>query len=253
MIAILSSAKTLDFESGWKAPETTQPECLAHARTLLAQLKPLSANRLGKLLGVSPKLAALNAERLASMHFPFTRQNAKPALLAYQGDVFRSMGSAEFTADDLSFAQGSLRVVSGLFGVLRPLDLIQAYRLEMAAKLSGPTWEDLYDFWSDRVTAAIDRDAAEKGALVLNLASQEYAGVLNPKRLKARLLTIQFKQKRNGKIEIVPILAKRARGLMARHLVKNRIQNPDALKKFADEGYKFFPDLSVENEWVFVR
>jgi uncharacterized protein len=253
MIAIVSSAKTLDFELGWKAPETTQPECLAQARALLAQIKPLPAAKLGKLLGVSPKLAALNAERLSSMSFPFTPRNAKLALLAYQGEVFRSMGSGDLSAEDLLFAQGSLRIVSGLFGLLRPLDLIQPYRLEMAAKLSGPSWKDLRAFWSDRVTAMLSRDAQANGKLIVNLASQEYASVFDRKKLSADVLTIHFKQSRKGKVEMVPILAKRARGLMARFLVKNRVENAAALKKFNADGYQFNAALSVDNEWIFLR
>ncbi len=256
MIAILSSAKTLDFESPWQAPATTQPECGQQAKVLLAQLKPLSSAQLSKLLGVSLKLATLNAERFTRLSLASTIKNAKPAILAYQGDVYRGMRSAAFDVEDLTFSQGILRIISGLYGVLRPLDLIQPYRLEMATKLAGPDWKDLHAYWSDRVTRLIDRDAQasdKKSQVILNLASQEYSSVLNRERLTVPVLTLSFKQNRKGRIQMVPILAKRARGLMAHFLVTRRILQPDALKTFQEDGYRFDSKTSTRSEWVFIR
>ena len=253
MIAILSSAKTLDFAPGWRAPKPTLPECLDDAKRLMASLRPLAAKDLAKLLGVSSPIAQLNAERNRSFSLPHTSQNAKPALLAYKGDVYRGLRADAFTDEDLQFAQRTLRVISGLYGVLRPLDLIQPYRLEMATRLSGASWDDLYDYWSDRVTQLIARDSAADGNLVVNLASQEYSRVLRREQLPARILTLTFKQRRGGKVEMVPILAKRARGVMARFLVLKRVTDPEQLKAFADDGYRFSADASTNDEWVFVR
>jgi hypothetical protein len=253
MIALLSSAKTMDFTSGWKTAGRTVPECLQESRLLMDELRKLSVRDIGSLMGVSPKIARLNADRFRQFSIPFTAANAKPALLAYQGDVYRGMEAQRFGAEEMAFAQRTLRILSGLYGVLRPLDLIQPYRLEMAVRLSGPRWKDLYAFWSDRVTDCIDRDSVEDGGLIVNLASQEYFRVLDANRLKSRVLHIVFKQDRRGRIEMVPILAKRARGFMARDIVLRRAENPESLKEFATDGYRFAPKLSTEKEWVFVR
>ena len=253
MIAILSSAKTMDFESPWRSADATQPEFRKQAATLMAELKKRPKAQIGKLMGISPKLAELNAGRFQRFAAAHTAQNAKPALLAYQGDVFEAMGSAGYSGQDLAFAQKRLRIISGLYGVLRPLDLIQPYRLEMAIKLSGESWKDLYGFWGERVTEALERDCRSDGGVIINLASQEYSGVLNPKKLGDRTLSIAFKQDRKGKIEMVPILAKRARGLMAGYIVKQRLEKPEQLKEFSTEGYRFTASLSSDNAWVFVR
>ena len=253
MIAILSSAKTMDMVGGWKAPSPTQPEYLDKGKVLLQSLQRLSSTEISRLMGVSAAIAKLNAERFAAFRFPFSEKNAKPALLAYQGDVFKNMGSAEFGIDDLAFAQKSLRILSGLYGVLRPLDLIQPYRLEMAIKLSGPSWKDLYAYWSDAVTHAIDRDARENGRCLVNLASQEYASAVDADKLSVPMFVLTFKQDRKGKVDLIPILAKRARGLMSRYLVTRRVTDPEKLKDFQEEDYRFEPKLSSKTEWVFVR
>lgn len=253
MIALLASAKTLDFTTPWPQLQPTQPEFAAEARTLVARLRPFTATQLAHLMGVNAKLAQLNAERFQAFRPVHTPDHAKPALLAYQGDVYEAMGSAELTEAQLAFAQKYLRILSGLYGVLRPLDLIQPYRLEMAVKLSGATWRDLYAFWSDKVTAAVDRDVRRLGGVVVNLASQEYAQALQRARLQARWLNVTFKQQRAGKIEMVPILAKRARGLMARFMIDRQIADPAGLKAFDTDGYRFAAALSNDQEWVFVR
>lgn len=253
MITLLASAKTLDFTTPWPELKPTQPEFASEARALVTRLRPFTAVQLAHLMGVNAKLAQLNVERFQQFHATHTPEWAKPALLAYQGDMYEAMGSADLTEAQLAFAQQHLRILSGLYGVLRPLDLIQPYRLEMAIKLSGSTWRDLYAFWSDKVTAAIDRDVRRLGGVVVNLASQEYAQTLQRARLQARWLNITFKQQRAGKIETVPILAKRARGLMARYLLDRQISEPAGLKGFDTDGYRFAAAASNDAEWVFVR
>lgn len=253
MIAILSSAKTLDFSTPWKAPETTQPERIERAKPIMGALRKLSASEIAKLMGVSAKIAQLNAERFRAFDLPMSPQNAKPAILAYQGDVYKGLQAGRFTVAQLQVAQRSLRIVSGLYGLLRPLDLIQPYRLEMAVKLSGNGWQDLYDYWSDAVTELIARDAAKDRQPVINLASQEYSRALQPGRLSVPVLAITFMQDRRGKLEMVPILAKRARGLMARHLVIEGATDPEPLKRFRDDGYRFAAGESSADDWVFVR
>ncbi len=253
MIVLLASAKTLDFTTPWRAPSTTTPERLDRAIALMARLRSLSAKQIAALMGVSPKIAQLNAERFQQFAAAHTKQNAKPALLAYQGQVYRSMRAAQFTDDDLTFAHRTLRIVSGLYGVVRPLDLIQPYRLEMAIKLGGPGWKDLYDYWSESVTELVDHDSRANGQLIINLASQEYFRALRTDRLSSRVLAITFKQWRNGRSDMVPILAKRARGLMAGFIVRERVVEPERLRAFRDEGYRFMADESDDGEWVFLR
>ena len=250
MIAILSSAKTLDVSSPWTSPAPTTPEFLDRAVTLAQRLQTHSSKQLRALLDVSDKIAALNAARFQQWRAPHTPDNAKPALLAYRGDVYKGLRATEFTAEDFAFAQRTLRVISGLYGVLRPLDLIQPYRLELAAALNGPSWTDLYAFWSAAVTRAIDRDS---DGLIVNLASREYSRVLAPAALKARVLTLTFKQLRGGTPTMIPILAKRARGLAARFLVTRRVTDPERFKAFTDDGYRYAAADSSADEWVFVR
>lgn len=252
MIAILSSAKTMDFETPWQAPHTGA-ECLEQARVLMRSLKDLSPAAISKLMDVSPKIAQLNAERFKRFSFSHTPKNSKPALLAYQGDVYRAMKTNAFGMDELKFAQGSLRIISGLYGVLRPLDLVQPYRLEMAIRLSGPTWKDLSGYWSRQVTACIDRDAMANGRVIVNLASQEYSRVLETEKLKSEVLNVVFKQQRKGKAVVVPILAKRARGLMAGYIIQRRLNEAEGIKDFQVEGYRFSPADSTATEWVFIR
>ncbi len=253
MIVLLASAKTLDFSTPWRVPTYTLPEYLDEAKMLLAQLRKFSPTQIAKLMGVSPTIARLNADRYQQFCTPFTPQNAKPALLAYRGEVYRSMEAAHYRETELTFAHKTLRIVSGLYGVLRPLDLIQPYRLEMATKLNGAGWTDLYHFWSERVSQTIDRDSWSETRLVVNLASQEYFRTLLAEKVRAQVLTITFKQERRGLVEMVPILAKHARGLMARHIVTHRCRQAEPLKEFHDEGYRFAADLSTSSEWVFVR
>jgi cytoplasmic iron level regulating protein YaaA (DUF328/UPF0246 family) len=252
MVVLLSSAKTLDFESPWRAPQTSPPEFLDDARPLIAALRARTPAQLGKLLGVNPKLAALNADRNRRFAFPFTERNARPALFAYQGDVYRPLHEDRYTSAQLRFAHRTIRILSGLFGVVRALDLIQPYRLEMAAPLAGPSWRDLYEYWRPRITPAIDRDA--RGSVVVNLASREYAEAVDASRLTAPTLTVTFKETRGGgPPKVIGILAKRARGQMADFIIQHQLEQPEGLKRFTVDGYAFAPAASTNAEWVFIR
>ena len=253
MIVLLSSAKTLDSSAPWRAPATTRPECVDQIKELMAALRQLSVFDLRKLMDVSASIAQLNVERHRHLSMPLTPDNAKPALLTYRGDVYRAMQAERFSQDELTFAQQTLRIISGLYGIVRPLDLIQPYRLEMAVALSGPTWTDLYAYWSEHVTRLVDRDARAHGGMIVNLASQEYARVVLPERLTSQWLAVTFQQDRGGRRRMVPILAKRARGLMAGYIVRHRITTPQRLHAFDDEGYQFDSGSSTEAELIFVR
>jgi len=253
MIALLSSAKTLDFTTPWASPATTQPAFLREAGALVAQLRARSASELATLMAVSGRIAQLNAERFRAFSLAHSADNAKPAILAYQGDVYAAMGSVSFSRAELAFSQATLRIVSGLYGLLRPLDLIQPYRLEMAVKLDGPGWKDLYGFWTEKITEQLSADCARAGGVLVNLASQEYAKAADPARLRAQVLTVAFKQERKGRLTAIGILAKRARGLMARHIIANRLRRPEGLRSFSAGGYRFSPELSSDSEWVFVQ
>ena len=266
MLVLLSSAKTLDFESPWDAPKPTQPEFVNEAHALVQTLRTYSASGLRTLLDVNPAIATLNRERYRRFSLPFTVRSAKPALFAYRGDVYRQLTVSRYRSEQLAFAQRTLRILSGLYGVLRPLDFIQPYRLELSTKLRGPAWRDLYAFWSERVTRAIERDSLvderqrstpAKGSAgagwIINLASQEYFRVLNTPRLRARILTLTFKQDRHGTARMVPILAKRARGLMVNFILTRRLADPRALQTFRDGGYQYAPQHSSATEWVFLR
>jgi len=205
-------------------------------------------------LPISDPLARLNFHRYADWQRPFTLENARQAVLAFDGDVYDGLQARQMTADDLDFAQKHLRILSGLYGVLRPLDLIQPYRLEMAIKLANPRGKDLYAFWCERLTAAINDELQKMPRPVLvNLASEEYFKAVQLRKLHGRVIRPVFEDGKDGKYRIVSFYAKRARGLMARYAVLHRLQAPEDLQAFADEGYAFVPAASDETNWVFRR
>lgn len=249
MFALLSPSKTMNFDVPVPAG-VTQPELLAESERLIPLLRKLSEKDLMQLMEISPKLAKLNRERYQQFKTPFTKENAKPCMLAFQGDVYTGLEAESFDKEDLAFAQKSLRILSGLYGLLRPLDLIQPYRLEMGIDLANSRGKNLYAFWGERITDALNR-AKEK--LIVNLASQEYAGAVDLKKLHADWLTCVFKEKKGGDYKVVALFAKKARGMMARYIVKERIAKPEDLKNFHLGGYAFMPKLSSEKEFVFAR
>lgn len=254
MIIVLSPAKSLDFNTPPTVSEHTQPVFLAQSQLLINQLRDLSPAAIGKLMSISDPLAVLNVTRYAEWAQPFTPQNAKQALLAFNGDVYEGLDAASLSAPDLQFAQAHLRVLSGLYGLLRPLDLMQAYRLEMGTRLANPCGKDLYAFWGEKITGEINALALDNGSKALvNLASEEYFKSIKPGKLAVPVIQPVFEDWSAGKFKVVSFYAKRARGLMARFAIVQRINSPVDLKEFVSEGYAYEADASDEKHWVFRR
>ena len=253
MILVISPAKTLDI-TGPPYPDHTLPEMLDQSLLLLDKLKKLTPGQVGELMKISEKLARLNWQRYQDFALPFSLDNARQSLLAFKGAVYGGLAAETFRKDDLDFAQDHVRILSGLYGVLRPLDLIQPYRLEMGTKFGAGRARNLYEFWETRVTEALNRGLRhDKLPLLVNLASDEYFKVIQPKILKGPILKISFKENRNGSYKVVGIHAKRARGLMVNYMVTNRLAEKDDLQGFDCEGYAFNSGLSNDNELVFCR
>ena len=254
MLTLLSPAKTLDFGFSVDGLPTTEPGFEGDIQLLLERCRQLSVASLQELMGLSQSLAELNHQRFQEMNLPFTPENSKPCLLAFGGDVYRGLDAGSLSKEDLQWAQGRLRILSGLYGLLRPLDLIQPYRLEMGTRLDTQRGGSLYDFWGSRITDALNTEHAERpvGA-VLNLASNEYFKSVQSDRLRAPLITALFQEIRDGRPRTISFSAKRARGLMARFMVLERIETPDGLKDFAQEGYTYRSELSQEDRLLFVR
>jgi len=254
MLSVISPAKTLDFETPATTSLYTQPDHLERSQALIEILRDYSPQQLSELMGISDKLAGLNAARFAEWHTPFTPDNAKPAAQAFQGDVYTGLEADTFSDDDNAFAQQHLRILSGLYGLLRPLDLIQPYRLEMGTKLENPAGKDLYAFWKATLTAELDRAVEKSGTPVLvNLASNEYFKAIDTKRLEARVITPVFKDEKNGKLKIISFYAKKARGLMAAWMIRERLDDPEGLKDFDVAGYAHNAALSEGDTLVFTR
>lgn len=254
MLMLISPAKRLDFESPVTPVAHTQPAFLEEARSLVDRLRGFSPAEIASLMGISDQLALLNFHRYADWRLPFTPENARQAVLAYDGDVYDGLHARALTADDLYFAQQHLRIFSGLYGWLRPLDLIQPYRLEMAVKLANAAGMDLVAFWSERLTTAVNAELeAMPRPVLVNLASQEYFGALALSKLRGRVISPVFEDWNNGKYRVVSLYAKRARGLMARHAIVHRLPEPEGLQDFCAEGYAFVSAASDEATWVFRR
>lgn len=254
MLIVISPAKTLDYETPAQTASFTRPDYLKESRLLIDRLRQLSALDIAEMMKVSMKIAELNFDRFERWKTPFTPKNSKQALLAFKGDVYTGLNAGDFDDEDLAFAQDHLRMLSGLYGLLRPLDLMQPYRLEMGRKLKTDRGETLYQFWGDRLTLGLNKVLVEQATPVLiNLASNEYFKVVKPELLKGRLINPVFKERKDGGYKIIGVHAKKARGLMSRFIIKNRMQEPETLKMFVEEGYRYNPDLSNEQDWVFTR
>lgn len=254
MLIVLSPSKTLDPDAPVDADACTQPTHLPESRRLVRRLRELSAQDLAGLMRISAKLAELNFERYRQWRTPFTPGNARPAALTFKGDVYAGLGADDFSADDLDYAQDHLRILSGLYGLLRPLDLIQPYRLEMGTRLANPRGANLYEFWGGRISADLRRTlAGQERPTLVNLASQEYYRAVRPRELDAPVVTPVFKERRNGGCRVIGLFAKKARGMMARYAVKRRLERAEQLLDFAEGGYRHAPELSSAAEWVFVR
>ncbi len=255
MKLILSPSKTQDFES-FLLPdglEPTQPNFKKEIKTLVSKLKQLTPGQLSKLMSLSDNLTELNFSRFQEFQpTKFNQSNAKPALLAFQGDVYRDIDSENYTKSDWEFAEQTVRILSGLYGLLHPLDLIQPYRLEMKTKLKTDQAKDLYDFWQDTLANDLLSDM-DKDEFLINLASNEYSKALLPFLDKDKVINIVFKDKKNDQYKVIAIYAKLARGTMTNLIVKNKIKDPEKIKDLNVDGYKFSSEDSTQNEYVFLR
>jgi len=254
MLMVISPAKTLDYESPLATSRFTQPALLEKSQQLIDVARDLSPAQIASLMGISDKLAHLNADRFSQWQPPFSPDNARQAILAFKGDVYTGLQAETFSEADFDFAQIHLRMLSGLYGLLRPLDLMQPYRLEMGIKLANPAGKDLYSFWGDLLTQKLNDALAEQGDDVLiNLASDEYFKAIKPKQLNAELVKPVFLDEKNGKFKVISFYAKKARGLMSRYVIEKRLTKPTQLKKFDVDGYFFDAAESKGNELVFKR
>lgn len=250
MLIVISPAKTLDY-SHPEYNRHTQPDFPAEVKDLVGVLREKSATQISKLMHLSESLATLNTERYQTFMETFSPDNSKQALLAFKGEVYAKMEADSFSDADLEFAQQHLRILSGLYGLLKPLDLIQPYRLEMGTKLKTKKGNSLYDYWGTKISKALN--AASQGRMVVNLASQEYFKAVDKKTLQMPVVTIHFKEHKEGSYQVVGFFAKQARGLMTRYAIQNRITDPEQLKVFHEDGYEFAECLSSAQDWVFVR
>lgn len=252
MKIIISPAKSLDFETPVITSLHTQPQFLEESVKLNKKLKTLSRKKIAEFMGVSKDLAELNYQRNQDWSLPFTPENAKQAVFAFTGEVYRGIDMTTLAVDKLPVLQDRLRILSGLYGLLKPLDLMQPYRLEMGKKLKVGRKENLYKFWGDSLAEALNDEMADD-ELFINLASSEYFKAVNQKVLKVPMITPVFKDFKNGQYKTIMTFAKKARGLMVRYIVENNIQDLDGIKTFNTEGYAFDANLSTETELVFTR
>ncbi|WP_122755412.1 peroxide stress protein YaaA [Pseudomonas viridiflava] len=254
MLMVISPAKTLDFETPPTTERFTQPQYLDHSQELISQLRELAPAQIAELMHLSDKLAGLNAARFGSWTPDFTPENAKQALLAFKGDVYTGLQAETLSEDQLDYAQKHLRMLSGLYGLLRPLDLMQPYRLEMGTRLANARGKDLYAFWGTRISEWLNEALADQGDdLLLNLASTEYFSAVKRSALNARIIDIEFKDLKNGQYKIISFYAKKARGMMSRFVIEERIDSPEALRAFDVQGYRYNAELSTPSNLVFLR
>ncbi|MBH1968511.1 MAG: peroxide stress protein YaaA [Pseudomonadales bacterium] len=254
MLMVISPAKTLDYETPPATQRFTQPQYLDHSQELIQQLRDLTPAQISELMHVSDKIGGLNAARFGSWTPAFTPENAKQALLAFKGDVYTGLNAQTFSEDDFDYAQQHLRMLSGLYGLLRPLDLMQPYRLEMGTKLANARGKDLYAFWGTRISEWLNEALADQGDdVLLNLASNEYFSAVKRSALNARIINTDFKDLKNGQYKIISFYAKKARGMMSRFVIEERINDPAALKQFDVQGYRYSTEQSKPDHLVFLR
>lgn len=254
MLIAISPAKTLDYTSPLATTRYTQPQLLDHASQLIAVCKQLTPAQIGSLMSISDKLADLNAGRFSDWQPVFTPGNSRQALLAFKGDVYTGLAAEDFSEGDFDFAQQHLRMLSGLYGVLRPLDLMQPYRLEMGTRLANHAGKDLYSFWGNTITEALNQALNAQGDdILVNLASDEYFKAVNVKKLAGTIIKPVFLDEKNGKFKVISFYAKKARGLMSRFIIKNRLTQVEQLKDFDLEGYFFAGTGTNDNELIFKR
>lgn len=254
MLTLLSPAKTLDYDTPASTSTRSEPRFLDQSSELIDLLRRYSVEEISGLMGLSEKLAALNVGRYSDWQLPFDDSNAKQAVLAFKGDVYTGLDAETLSQEDLEYSQTHLRILSGLYGVLRPLDLMQPYRLEMGTRLENPKGKDLYHYWGASLTDSLNEElATHDNKTLVNLASNEYFKAVQPKQLVGELITPVFKDEKNGKYKIISFYAKKARGLMARFMIQHRIDNAEELKDFNVAGYRYSAEDSKAGTWVFTR
>ncbi|WP_415887149.1 peroxide stress protein YaaA [Neptuniibacter sp. QD37_6] len=254
MLIVVSPAKTLDYETAPVTETYSQPEFLDHSQLLIDELKKHSVQDIAQMMKLSDKLASLNVARYESWTPEFNTENAKQAVLAFKGDVYTGLDAETLSEEDLAFAQNHLRILSGLYGVLKPLDLMQPYRLEMGTKLTNSRGKNLYEFWGTQICERLNQELTEqKEQVLINLASNEYYKAAKEKNISARIITPAFKDWKNGQYKMISFYAKKARGLMTRYIIQNKIENPEDLKGFDLEGYRFAESMSEGDTWTFIR
>jgi len=254
MLIVISPAKTLDFETPPTVKKSTQPAFLERSAQLVTDARKLSPDQVGALMGISDKLAELNHQRFMNWGLPFTAENAKQSLLAFKGDVYTGLDADSMSAADFNFAQKHLRILSGLYGLLRPLDLMQPYRLEMGLKFANQGGKNLYEFWGSDITDKLNSQLkALKSEVLLNLASNEYFRAVQAKALHADVITPVFKDLKSGKYRVISFFAKKARGQMTRYIIDQRLDDVAGIKKFRVGGYRYNKAESTARDWVFTR
>lgn len=254
MLALISPAKTLDYESALPTDQHTLPRLLEHSQQLIDVSRKLSASEIASLMSVSEKIAQLNVARFRDWQPEFNFSNARQAIFAFKGDVYTGLDAYDLSAQDLEFAQTHLRMLSGLYGLLRPLDLMMPYRLEMGTKLANARGHNLYEFWGDQITQLVNADLAQADSeLLVNLASDEYYKSVKESKVKAEIIKPVFLDQKNGKYKVISFYAKKARGLMARYIIQNQLNDAEDLKSFNTDGYYFDAASSMKGELVFKR
>lgn len=254
MISIISPAKSLDFDNKAPVSDFSLPLFLEETQKIVNVLKDYSPEDLSKLMKISKDLGLLNANRYQDYNTPFKLENAKQAIFAFTGDVYKGLDATSLTLDAVEYAQTHFKILSGLYGILKPLDLIQAYRLEMGTKICINNSTSLYDFWSNHITSELNANLEiTNSQFLLNLASNEYSKSIDFKSLNAKIITPVFKDWKNGQYKIISFFAKKARGLMSRYVLENKIKNPNDLRAFDNDGYIFNDHFSTEKALVFTR
>ncbi|MBN2890437.1 MAG: peroxide stress protein YaaA [Bacteroidales bacterium] len=254
MLIVISPAKKLDYKTQPNTSLQSMPTLLEHSKELIEDLRNCSIESLTKLMNISYGLAETNLERFAEWELPYKKENAKQAVLAFNGDVYNGLNAKTFDDEDFKVAQNKIRIISGLYGLLKPLDLILPYRLPMGTKLSNSRGKNLYEFWGNIITTEINKALIEtKSKAIINLASNEYFKAVNKENIDAELVEVVFKENKNGILRVVSFYAKKARGMMANYIVKNKINDVEDLKGFNYEGYSYDESQSTKNKFVFVR
>lgn len=254
MLMVVSPAKNLDYDTAPTTSEFTIPTLLEHAEQIIHRCRQLSPQQVSSMMKISDKLAGLNVARFSNWSLPFAPDNAKQAVLAFNGDVYSGLDAASFTEDDFSYAQQHLRILSGLYGLLKPLDLMQPYRLEMGTKIDNARGTNLYQFWGDIITNEINMAMEQQlDNVLINLASTEYFKSVKTNKLEGVIITPVFKDMKNGQYKVISFFAKKARGLMARYIIENRLSQVEQLKEFDVGGYRYNHAMSCAEELVFTR